>query len=248
LVARAHQTCQCNVASCQCKVATIAATANMSFRPTWLRIRKARTSCIWLGIRASDVSRAAFPRRDDLHTSRPLRTVGPAVWERPCHSGEAPVRSTLAILVRHQLPRFTPHRRRLLPYIQLLRKLSDQRWWKEFWRRGHIWWRACIDISIQTCQSLFEPSYISVRYSTQPGFKNYNMWPTRKYVKDAQLCTEKRTMHGQDPGKNIEGRNQYQIADLWWHRSLHQWWWHIQETQVAYGGRRWLSHGLTQWL
>jgi hypothetical protein len=53
----------------------------------------------------------------------PSVTVGPAVWERPCHSGEASVGSNLAILVRHQLPRFTPHRRRLFPYMQLLRKL-----------------------------------------------------------------------------------------------------------------------------
>ncbi len=61
----------------------------------------------------------------------------------------------------------TPHRRRLFPYMQLLRKLSDQRWWKEFWRWEHRWWRVCIDISIETCQSLIEPSYITARYSTQ---------------------------------------------------------------------------------
>jgi hypothetical protein len=42
---------------------------------------------------------------------------------------------------------------------------------------------------------------------------------------------------GQETGKFIEGRNQYQIADLWWQRSLHQWWWHIQEMEVAYGGQ-----------
>ena len=36
---------------------------------------------------------------------------------------------------------FTPHRRRLFPCMQHLRKLSDQRWWKEFWRRGHRWWK-----------------------------------------------------------------------------------------------------------
>ena len=33
-----------------------------------------------------------------------------------------------------------------------------------------------------------------------------------------------------------EGRNEYQIVDLWWQRSLHRWWRHIQETQVPYGG------------
>ena len=27
-------------------------------------------------------------------------------------------------------------------------------------------------------------------------------------------------------------------CDLWRQRSLHRWWWHIQETQVAYSGRR----------
>jgi hypothetical protein len=24
---------------------------------------------------------------------------------------------------------------------------------------------------------------------------------------------------------------------LWWQRSLHRWWWRIQETDVAYGGQ-----------
>jgi hypothetical protein len=42
---------------------------------------------------------------------------------------------------------------------------------------------------------------------------------------------------------------------LWWQRSLHRWWNPIQETQVAYSGRRlvgkrvrsrWLWYG-TQW-
>jgi hypothetical protein len=32
--------------------------------------------------------------------------------------------------------------------------------------------------------------------------------------------------------------NQYDVADLWWQRSLHRWWWHIQETQVVYSVRR----------
>jgi hypothetical protein len=44
---------------------------------------------------------------------------------------------------------------------------------------------------------------------------------------------------------------------LWWQRSLHRWWWHVQEMQVLYSGRRlvggsgwrsWLWYGLTQWL
>jgi hypothetical protein len=58
--------------------------------------------------------------------------------------------------------------------------------------------------------------------------------------------------------KTHEDRNQYQITDLWWQRSLHRWWRCIQETQVVYGGqevgrrkgteRRWLSYGLTQWV
>ena len=39
--------------------------------------------------------------------------------------------------------------------------------WNAFWRRGLRWWRECINISIQTCQSRIEPSYISARYSTQ---------------------------------------------------------------------------------
>ncbi len=42
--------------------------------------------------------------------------------------------------------------------------------------------------------------------------------------------------YGQDAGKHIEDRNQNQIADLRWQRSLNRWWWHIQETQVAFGG------------
>ena len=41
--------------------------------------------------------------------------------------------------------------------------------------------------------------------------------------------------NGQDPGKHMEDINQCHVVDLWWHRSLHQWWWHIQETQVPYG-------------
>jgi len=60
--------------------------------------------------------------------------------------------------------------------------------------------------------------------------------------------------------KHIEDINQYDVADLWWQRSLHRWWWHRQETQVVYGGRRlvgdrvrthcggWLWYGLTQCL
>jgi hypothetical protein len=45
--------------------------------------------------------------------------------------------------------------------------------------------------------------------------------------------------HGQDPGKHIEGINQYQITDLWRQKSLHldSWWCHLQETKVSYGGR-----------
>ena len=43
--------------------------------------------------------------------------------------------------------------------------------------------------------------------------------------------------YGQDTGKHIEDRNQYQISDLWWQRSLHRWWWHIQEAQVIYDGQ-----------
>ncbi len=62
--------------------------------------------------------------------------------------------------------------------------------------------------------------------------------------------------YGQDPGNHIEYINQYDVANLWWQRSLHRWWWHIQETQVVYsvkrlvggsGSRIWLWYGLTQW-
>ncbi len=55
--------------------------------------------------------------------------------------------------------------------------------------------------------------------------------------------------HGQDPGKHIEVINQYDVADLWWQRSLHRWWWHIQETQVVYSVRRLLGgRGRRRWL
>ena len=49
-------------------------------------------------------------------------------------------------------------------------------------------------------------------------------------------CSQEKD-HGQDPGNHIEDRNQYQITDLWWQRSLHRWWWRKQETQVPYGGQ-----------
>ena len=53
------------------------------------------------------------------------------------------------------------------------------------------------------------------------------------------LCRWKTTWYsqeknyGQDPRKHIEDINQYHVVDLWWQRSLHRWWWYIQETQVA---------------
>ena len=43
---------------------------------------------------------------------------------------------------------FTPHRGRLFPYMKHLTKLSCQRRWNSFWRPGHRWWRASINISI----------------------------------------------------------------------------------------------------
>ncbi len=46
-------------------------------------------------------------------------------------------------------------------------KLPGHTWWNAFWGRGLRWWRACIDISIQTCQSLIELSHISAPYLTQ---------------------------------------------------------------------------------
>jgi hypothetical protein len=33
---------------------------------------------------------------------------------------------------------------------------------------------------------------------------------------------------------------------LWWPRSFHRWWWHIQETQVAYGDRRLVGERLEE--
>jgi hypothetical protein len=49
-------------------------------------------------------------------------------------------------------------------------------------------------------------------------------------------CSQEKD-YGQDSViHTVEDRNQYLIADLWWQRSLHRWWWCIQETQVAYGG------------
>ena len=43
---------------------------------------------------------------------------------------------------------FTPHWGRLFPYMKHFRKLSCQRRWHSFWRPGHRWWRASINISI----------------------------------------------------------------------------------------------------
>ncbi len=62
---------------------------------------------------------------------------------------------------------FTLHGIRLLPYRRFLRKLPVQTWRNEFWRWGLRWSRACINISMEDCQSLIELSCISARFSTQ---------------------------------------------------------------------------------
>jgi hypothetical protein len=62
---------------------------------------------------------------------------------------------------------FTPHRETLFPYVNHLRKLSCQRKRNSFWSQGHRWWRVSINISIETCQNLIEPSCISSHYWTQ---------------------------------------------------------------------------------
>ena len=51
---------------------------------------------------------------------------------------------------------------------------------------------------------------------------------------------KKNLMDKTQAGKYIdsEGINQYDVTDLWWQRSPHRRWWHIQETQVVYSVRR----------
>jgi hypothetical protein len=85
---------------------------------------------------------------------------------------------------------FTPHRRRLFPYMHLLSNLSDQRWWKEFWRWGH---HQMVENMYRYFDSNLSESHRDKMYIwalVDPRFKNYNMWSTRKYVKNAQLCTK----------------------------------------------------------
>ena len=129
--------------------------------------------------------------------------------------------------------------------------------------------------TVRTVTSYLDPvwnAFSQIYTLLDPRFKNYNMCPTRKYICQywsgrlsghthvnqtyPDVVRMWRQFHGCPTSGGGIDSNQYQISDLWRQRSLHRWWWYIQETQVTYGGRslvrgrvwrRWLSDGLTQW-
>ena len=84
----------------------------------------------------------------------------------------------------------------------------------EMWTERTLMWLGCGDSSMVPC-IIWRRDRVRLYFRWKTGW-----WSQEKY-------------YGQETGKHIEVRNQYQIADLWWQWSLHRWWWRIQETHVS---------------
>ena len=142
---------------------------------------------------------------------------------------------------------FAVHRR----VIAMDSQTDSGNWWG--FSHSSRWWQSQ-DYPVQSSLTrIYKKRWMRIRLRNR-SVRRWDRVSLFFSWKTAWYSQEKN--EGQDPGNHIEVRNQYQIADCWWQRSLHQWWWHIQETQVVYGRgslvgervwRRWLWHGFTLW-
>ena len=100
--------------------------------------------------------------------------------------------------------------------MQFLRNLSGQTWWNTFWRWGLRWWRASLNISIQTCQSLIELSDISTHYSAVWKSLCRGWHDCQRYGDETVSVSVE--VYGEDTPGNVLGgpwtQNHYQVQSM----------------------------------